>query len=239
MGIGNFWGKLRLVVRAEPGWVGTRCRILVGLKASAHYSHRWALAGLWGDPAGKWLESSRDVSYSCHVSGELPQIFRALAEGGVQYLVVGGVAVVLHGYPRMTADLDLVLSLASENVVRAVNALSKLGFQPRPPVPFMDFADAAKRREWIEDKGLTVFSLWSPQFPLTEIDCFVAEPFPFAEAYGRALSVPIAGIEVWVVGLVDLISLKRIAGRPKDLDDIEKLQAIHADSLGSGVDHEK
>ena len=179
------------------------------------------------------------MSYSCDVPGELPQIFKALAEGDVRYLVVGGVAVVLHGYPRMTADLDLVLSLTSENVLRAVKVLSQIGFRPRPPVPFKDFADAAKRREWIEDKGLTVFSLWSPEFPLTEIDCFVAEPFPFAEAYGRALSVPIEGTQVWVVSLDDLISLKRAAGRPKDLDDIVKLQALHLGSQAGVRDHEK
>lgn len=50
---------------------------------------------------------------------ELPQIFKALADFQVEYLVVGGVAVVLHGHQRMTADLDLVLSLAPENVLRA------------------------------------------------------------------------------------------------------------------------
>ena len=66
------------------------------------------------------------------------QIFTALNEAGVDYVVVGGMAVVLHGYLRATADLDLVIGLSAENCTRAVNALTRAGFQPRLPVPIME-----------------------------------------------------------------------------------------------------
>src|SRR5262245_41439163 len=116
-------------------------------------------------------------------------IFAALETAKARYLVVGGVAVVMHGLPRFTADLDLVLALDELNVKAAMNALGRHGYRPRAPVPAEDFANAEIRRTWIADKGLTVFSLWSPEHPATEIDLFVEEPFPFDEAYARALHV--------------------------------------------------
>src|SRR5947209_2082220 len=106
------------------------------------------------------------------------EIFSALAVARVRYLVVGGVAVVLHGHPRLTADLDLVIALDEANTRSALRALGALGFRPRAPVSADDFAVASIRRSWIEEKGLHVFSLWSPQMPATEIDLFVEEPFP-------------------------------------------------------------
>ena len=153
-------------------------------------------------------------------------VFAALGERHVRYLVVGGVAVVLHGYPRFTADLDLIVALDDSNVRAAMEALTSLGFRPRAPVGALEFADPNKRREWIQDKGLVVFSLWSPDHPATEIDVFVEEPFPFTPAFERATRVSLGSLSVRVAAIPDLILLKQRAGRPKDLDDIEKLREI-------------
>jgi hypothetical protein len=155
-------------------------------------------------------------------------IFAALEKREVRYLVVGGVAVVLHGFPRFTADLDLIVALHRPNATAAMDALSTLAYRPRAPVAAVDFADPVKRREWIEDKGLVVFSLWSPEHPATEVDVFVEEPFPFDEAFARAERIQLATSSVMVASIPDLIELKRRAGRRKDQDDIEKLREILA-----------
>lgn len=162
------------------------------------------------------------------MSGDaLTKIFRALDEGDVRYLVVGGVAVVLHGHPRFTADLDLVLDLSLSNASAGIGALESLGYRPRAPVPAADFAKETVRTSWRKEKGLTVFSLWSPNHPGTEVDLFVEEPFDFGEAWARRLDAMLAdGTTVHVVGLDDLRLLKRNAGRPRDLDDLEKLDEI-------------
>ena len=162
--------------------------------------------------------------------GDLFEIFEALGDAGVRYLVVGGVAVVLHGHPRFTADLDLVVGLERDNVLEALGALERLGYRPRAPVQASDFADAAVRRAWIEEKGLTVFSLCSQRFPATEIDLFVEEPFPFEDAFARGVRVRLGGTEVVVAAIEDLIALKRQAGRPRDLEDVEALEAIDRES---------
>jgi hypothetical protein len=159
-------------------------------------------------------------------SSDLLKVFAALEQARVRYLVVGGVAVVLHGHLRVTADLDLVVELEASNALAALKALGTLGYRPRGPVPLEQFADAAARESWIVDKGLTVFSLWSPSAPSAEIDLFVREPFPFNEVERRATKVELEGIVVPVVGLSDLIALKRAAGRSKDLEDADALTAI-------------
>jgi hypothetical protein len=170
-------------------------------------------------------------------TGPLAEIFRALDEADVRYLVVGGVAVVLHGHPRFTADLDLVLDLTPTNASAAIATLQRLDYRPRAPVPAEDFAKDEVRRKWREEKGLTVFSLWSPNYPGTEVDLFVEEPFDFEEAWSRRLDAVLDdGTTVHVVGMDDLRSLKQTSGRPKDLDDIEKLDQIVRAMLGPNDD---
>jgi len=158
--------------------------------------------------------------------GSVETILRALNDADVRYLVVGGVAVVLHGRLRVTADLDLVVQLEPANVGRAIAALERLGFRPRAPVAAASFADEAVRRGWIEQKGLTVFSLWSPGVPGFELDLFVAEPFDFDAAYDRATRVPLRTTHAPVLSIDDLIAMKRAVGRPQDVDDVAALEAL-------------
>jgi predicted nucleotidyltransferase len=164
------------------------------------------------------------------ISGDMlsriERVLDSLNRAGVRYLVVGGVAVVLHGYLRVTADLDLVVQLERGNVDRAVRALSELGWRPRAPVAARSFADPDVRRSWIESKGMTVFSLWSPEAPALEVDIFVDEPFDFDETYDRSVVVELDTTHARVVGVDDLIALKQKAGRHQDLADIEALRAL-------------
>lgn len=152
-------------------------------------------------------------------------------------MVVGGVAVVLHGYPRFTADLDLVVELTASNASAAIAALQTLRYRPRAPVRAEDFADQDIRASWRDQKGLTVFSLWSPSYPGTEVDLFVEEPFDFGEAWSRRLEALLDdGTTVQVVGIDDLRSLKAGVGRPKDVDDIAQLDAIARATLSNDDD---
>jgi predicted nucleotidyltransferase len=156
----------------------------------------------------------------------IEQVLAAMNAAGVRYLVVGGVAVVLHGHLRTTADLDLVVALDQVNASRAIQALQSLGFTPRAPVPAEQFADAEARARWISDKGLTVFSMWSDRVAGLEVDLFVREPFDFERGYARGVSVTLDSTRARVAALEDLIAMKRLAGRPLDLADVEALEAI-------------
>jgi hypothetical protein len=155
-------------------------------------------------------------------------IFRALGEAEVRYLVVGGLAVLAHGYLRTTQDIDIVLDLEESNVRRAVRAFEELGYQPAIPVALDDFAITARRRSWVEEKDARVFQLFSDQHRSARVDLFLEEPFDFESAYRRARREEVAeGVEVAFVGLEELIAMKLEAARPQDLLDVERLQALH------------
>jgi hypothetical protein len=157
----------------------------------------------------------------------LEAIFRALNKAEARYLVVGGVAVNAHGHYRLTVDLDLVLDLEPENARRALAALAKLGYRSQAPVPLTDFADAEQRERWLREKGLLVFSLFSDAHDRMAVDLFVRPPFDFEPAYARALRHELRpGLTVTIAGLDDLLTLKKQAGRPKDLEDVRVLELL-------------
>lgn len=165
------------------------------------------------------------VEYDATVS-IYERVFRALGEAGARYVVVGGLATVLHGYARLTADIDLVVDLEPSEARKVMAALESLGLRPRAPVTAAEFADPEKRRQWVEEKGMQVFSLWDPREPLLEVDVFVTHPIPFDELWHRSEELQLERARVRVVSIADLIALKRLAGRPQDLQDIEALEAI-------------
>ncbi|MBI5597540.1 MAG: hypothetical protein HY928_15730 [Elusimicrobia bacterium] len=156
--------------------------------------------------------------------------FRALDKAEVRYLVVGGVAVVLHGFLRATADLDLMVDFERSNLERFFGLLKSRGYLPKAPVPIEAFADAENRRAWREEKGMKVFTVHHPERVGELLDVFSWEPIPFAEAYSRRLIVPMDGYSIFVASMEDLIALKRPVGRPQDLEDIRAMEA----RLGKG-----
>ena len=155
------------------------------------------------------------------------EIFRALNDAEARYLVAGGLAVVAHGYVRLTVDIDLALDLEKRNLSKTLTALSALGFQPRVPVEIMEFADPAKRAAWVDEKGMMVFQVVSDRFPGNSVDLFAVMPFDFEEEYAQAAWIPIDGdLSVPVVQIDTLIAMKRKAGRDRDVMDIEHLERI-------------
>ena len=155
-------------------------------------------------------------------------IFRLLNDADVRYIVVGGIATVLHGYVRATADVDLVIDLHTEEAEKAIRVLSGYGFKPRVPVNPMQFADAGQRARWIEEKGMEVFSLFHADNPELTVDLFARHPIPFESLWSRSVIMDLGGTRVRVCSIDDLIELKRLAGRHKDLADIEQLSKIKA-----------
>lgn len=160
------------------------------------------------------------------------QIFAALDEARVDYVVVGGLAVILHGYLRATADLDLALGLSGDNPARGMQALAGIGLQPRLPVLLEDFADAAKRDDWRRNRNMQVFPLWDPANPLRSVDVFIEEPIEFRSLLAAAIDKDLDGVPVKVACIPHLIEMKLRAGRPRDLDDIAKLREIMAATEG-------
>ena len=158
--------------------------------------------------------------------GSYEQFFKTLNENGVRYVVAGGVAVVLHGYPRMTADIDLVVDLDPDAARLAIRTLTKMGLLPRVPVEPEAFADPEQRGRWIAERGMTVFNLCDPNDPLLSVDLFVEPPIPFEDLWRRSKLIELPTGDVRVASIDDLIEMKRMTGRPQDSADIEALEAL-------------
>lgn len=153
-------------------------------------------------------------------------LFKALNGNNIRYLVTGGVAVLLRGFLRATADLDLMVSFSRDNITAFTTVLEKLGYQPGVPVSLDELASAASREKWKKEKGMIVFPLYNPKKPQDMIDVLVYEPIPFDEAYSRRELIYAGDTPISVVSVVDLIRLKKISGRPQDLEDIRALNDI-------------
>jgi len=154
------------------------------------------------------------------------RVFAALNKKGIKYLVAGGVAVNLHGYVRATADLDILLLMDDDNIHAFIELMKELGYKPRIPVKMEEFASAAKRQEWIDEKNMKVFSVCNPSNMLEGIDVMVGEYIRFDEAYRKRKVVHSLGVEVPVISIDDLIKLKELAGRGRDKIDISALKEI-------------
>src|SRR5678816_3085704 len=134
-------------------------------------------------------------------------IFAALENGSVRYVVVGGMATVLHGYARLTADVDLIVDQHPDEARKAIRVLAALGFIPRAPVNAEDYANANARRMWFDDKGMRVLSLWDPHHPMREVDLFVENPIDFDLLHERSQIVALATTNVRIASIEDLICL--------------------------------
>lgn len=154
------------------------------------------------------------------------RILVELAKAGVRYLVAGGIAMNIHGMERSTFDLDLIVFLDKENILKFVRVMKRLGYRPRVPVPPEDFAKEELRKKWIKEKNMVVFSFYHPKSPFELIDVFVYHPRPFDLMYKASKAAKLFGRVIRAAGIEDMLFMKNEAQRPKDQMDIRFLESI-------------
>jgi predicted nucleotidyltransferase len=144
-------------------------------------------------------------------------LLRRLAQAGVDFLVVGGVAVATQGYGRSTKDLDITYATNAANLERLGSVLVELGARLRgieEDVPFVPDARTLRRT--------TILTLDTPEGGLDLLASPDGAP-RYEEMRERATVVDLDGVEIRVVSLDDLLAMKRAAGRPQDVADIDAL----------------
>lgn len=140
-------------------------------------------------------------------------------------MVVGGIAVVLYGIMRTTGDVDLSVQLTADNLERLGNALKRAGFVPRVPAPITGLADPATRRLWATRKGRKVYSFIEPYgMPPRNVDVMVTPLKNFEAVYRRRTTATLRGVPVPLIPVNELARMKRRAGRPQDLQDVQDLR---------------
>jgi len=154
-------------------------------------------------------------------------IARALNGANVPFLIVGGIAVIHHGYGRMTRDVDVVIRLEKTIIERAFRALARIGYVPGVPVTASEFAEPGLRRKWQREKNMTVLRFWSDRHRETPLDVFVTEPFDFKREYAKADVLESApGLPIRIVTLATLLKMKRQAARSQDVADIDEINLL-------------
>lgn len=156
-------------------------------------------------------------------------LFAALNRHAVEYTLIGGLAVALHGVERNTMDVDIALVFSPENVDRFLLAAQDLQLTPVLPVPIHALRDTETLHDWHEHRHLRAFGLRAPGIAGVTLDVLLFPPVDPRALHRRALALDIAGTPVRVATIEDLIALKQKAGRPIDLDDVAHLQALRAD----------
>jgi hypothetical protein len=159
-------------------------------------------------------------------------VFRKLGERKIRYAVAGGIALVLHGAVRFTADLDLIVELSPGNLKKFLDAMNELGYKPRLPVKAEDLADPSMRENWMVEKGMKVFTFYHPQQQISQVDVFINEPLRFDEIEKEVVRIKARDVAIPVVSVAHLKMLKRIAGRPQDMADIEALEELEKEDEG-------
>jgi len=135
-------------------------------------------------------------------------LIKLLAESDVEFVLVGGLAVALHGYPRMTMDVDVVLAMDDKNLRRFIDAAKAAGLQPTIPVPIEALAQPELIEQWHREKGMLAFSLRSPEAQATVIDILVRPVVPYAALRDAAVLIDTGPYRIPVASIDHLIAKK-------------------------------
>ncbi len=125
-------------------------------------------------------------------------LFAVLAAARVRFVLVGGLALVLHGLDRLTADVDLVIDLSADSAHAAAQALTVAGYRPLAPVDPIALADPEQRREWQTVRNMQVFSFWDSSNTRPTVDIMLSPEVPFEELWTAAPVMSIGGHQVRV-----------------------------------------
>jgi hypothetical protein len=153
-------------------------------------------------------------------------LFETLERSGARFVVVGGLAALLHGVGRTTTDVDICLDFAIDSAGPAIDSLTRSGYRPAAPVNPRDLADPISRTSWQRDNSMVVFSLWDSNNRRPTLDIMLEPTVPFSELWRDAVQVPLYGTSLRVASIPHLIQLKQHSSRPQDLADIEALRRI-------------
>jgi hypothetical protein len=148
------------------------------------------------------------------VLNRLQGVFASFQRHDLKYVVIGGIASILHGVPRATFDLDILIEATPDNAQRLLDALLDAGLGTAALTSAPD----------VLANEITVFK------DRVRVDVQTSTPgLSFADAWARRKTVSYQGQEFYILSREDLIRSKRAAGRPVDLEDVRLLELSGAD----------
>jgi len=150
----------------------------------------------------------------------IAQVCQAFDGYDVPYALVGGHAVALHGAVRGTVDVDVVIEWRRETLERAVAALESLGLRSSLPLVAGDVFE--NRERYLKERSLVAWNFVDYDNPLHQVDLLIN----FDLSGHVVANIHTAFGELRVLNKQDLIEMKRVSGRPQDLEDIRALESL-------------
>lgn len=135
----------------------------------------------------------------------------------IDYAIVGGYALALHGIVRATVDIDLILRLNKTNFEAAEKIMNKLGLTSRIPVRAHDVI--VMREEYIKNRNLIAWSFVDYKNPTRQIDILITKDY----ARARIVKIKVGVRNIKVISLEELLAMKEESSRPQDLIDIKAI----------------
>ncbi|MEQ1557233.1 MAG: hypothetical protein ABL915_10640 [Gallionella sp.] len=153
-------------------------------------------------------------------------LLKMLADAEVKFVLVGGLAVALQGYQRLTMDVDVVLAMDADNLSKLLSAAKFAGLRPTMPVDLDALANPKLMEQWYREKGMLAFSLRGTEAMATVLDILIKPVIAFADLRRDATMIAVGDLHIPVASIEHLIEMKTGTGRSKDLIDIEELRKI-------------
>ena len=154
------------------------------------------------------------------------ELLAALLDAHVDAVIVGRLAMQMHGYMRMTYDIDLVLAMNDENLTRFIEVAKRLGLAPIIPVPIDALKNAQQIDAWQREKSMLAFALRGPDLTASVVDVLVRPEIAYDRLADAAVEGELAGRRIKIASIEHLLEMKRAANRPKDQLDIAALEKI-------------
>lgn len=148
-------------------------------------------------------------------------IIRRLSEEKIKYTVIGGVAAVIHGVPRATFDLDIVLPFSPSNIKKFNKILKEFNLFPLVPINPLELSDKKKRNEWIKKKNAKVINFRDPK-NIFNLDVVLIYDYNKL----KKIAIEIEEVKFEVIEKNELIRLKSKAGRDIDIRDVKNLKEL-------------
>ena len=148
------------------------------------------------------------------------KVIQALQDQSIEYALIGGYAVALHGVIRGTVDIDLVVALEQDELGKVVAVMAGLGLVSRLPVTADDIFNY--REEYIRNRNLHAWSFVNPDNPLEVVDVLITHDVRDFDTVTKR----VGSMELTLVSIPQLIDLKKESARPQDLSDIQALEKL-------------
>lgn len=156
------------------------------------------------------------------------ELIKMLHDAQVDFVLVGGLAVALQGYQRLTMDVDVVLAMEAGNLAKFIQAAKAAGLKPTIPVPIESLANPDLIEQWYREKGMLAFSLRGVEIMATVLDVLVKPVVPYEALRRDSVLIALGDLQVPVASIEHLIAMKSGTGRSKDVLDIEELRKLQS-----------